>query len=99
MRCGSIKFHREKTRVLIGEKSFKKVVDKHTTLWYDNRVAAENKKQQRKNIEPWQINSNATLKIPKEELNQNNSSGDFREQKLRTASQAIDELPKNSNAR
>ena len=43
-----------------GWKKFKKVVDMVLRLWYDIRVAAENNSDK----EPWQMNSNATLKIP-----------------------------------
>ena len=42
------------------EKKNKKVVDKQKTTWYYIRVASESN-----NKVPWQINSNATLKIPK----------------------------------
>ena len=41
-------------------KKFKKDVDKVRDTWYDIKVAAEQEQQ----TEPWQINSNATLKIP-----------------------------------
>ena len=42
------------------EKKNKKVVDKQKTTWYYIKVASESN-----NKVPWQINSNATLKIPK----------------------------------
>ena len=42
------------------EKKNKKVVDKQETTWYYIKVASESN-----NKVPWQINSNATLKIPK----------------------------------
>ena len=42
------------------EKKNKKVVDKQKITWYYIRVASESN-----NKVPWQINSNATLKIPK----------------------------------
>ena len=42
-------------------KKFKKDVDKVRNTWYDIKVAAEQEQQ----TAPWQINSNATLKIPK----------------------------------
>ena len=48
----------------------KKVVDKRKNLWYPIRVADEDNEQERKRLsdsEPWQMNSNATLKIPDQE--------------------------------
>ena len=42
------------------EKKNKKVVDKQKTTWYYIKVASESNSKV-----PWQINSNATLKIPK----------------------------------
>ena len=42
------------------EKKNKKVVDKQKLTWYYIKVASESN-----NKVPWQINSNATLKIPK----------------------------------
>ena len=47
-------------------KNLKKVVDKVRTAWYDIKVAAEQSDKTANKFadEPWQINSNATLKIP-----------------------------------
>ena len=56
-----MKIHREQQMFSMDEslKNLKEVVDRVNDIWYYIRVAAENS-----NTEPWQINSNATLKIP-----------------------------------
>ena len=56
--CVNMKIHREKSDGK-QKRKFKKVVDKDKTMWYSNRVVSN----RTTNIEHWQINSNATLKI------------------------------------
>ena len=66
------------------EKSCKKDVDNGLWLWYSIKVAAK-----KSGAEPWQINNNATLKIP---------NGSEKRKFRAYPREEIQEQPKNSNS-